>query len=103
MKFMNTCSFIISSKKISVWSNVFVECLVYFGELEKSSSSLSSVRLAPLTLEASPNTKKPQRACIESFQHCDTLGFLNTRSFGGTNFIVQRNLVSPSLISRMHY
>lgn len=34
-----------------------------------------SFEFAPLTLEASPNTKKQDRACIEGFLHFDTLGF----------------------------
>ena len=69
-------------KKIRVCSKVFVECIVYFGEL-KEASSFQSVSL---THEASPHTDKLKRACIESFQHFDTLSSRNPRSSGGTNF-----------------
>ena len=72
---MNTCSFIVHFKTISACSKVFVEYIIGFGELEEVSSSSSSSRhLVPLDLEASPNTKKLKRACIESFQHFETLG-----------------------------
>ena len=71
-KFMNTCSFIIHVKRISACYKVFVECILCFSELEEVSSSFES---EPLTLEASyNNTKKLKRACIERFQHFDTLG-----------------------------
>ena len=76
--------------------------MICLGELEESSSSTSFVQLAPLTLEAFPNTKKLKRASIESFEQFDTLGSLNPRYSSGTYFIVQRKLVSPSLISHMH-
>ena len=52
--FTNTSSFIILLKEISACSKMFVECMVCFGEHE-----------------ASPNTKKMKRTCIESFGHFD--------------------------------
>ena len=42
IKFMNTFSFTISSKKLTVCSKVFVECIICLGELEEFSSSSSS-------------------------------------------------------------
>jgi hypothetical protein len=84
---MNTCSFTIPFNKISACSKVFVECILYLGELKEAFSSL---QLTPLPPEVSPTTKKLRklkRACIESFQHSDTLGSQNPRSSSGTNFI----------------
>ena len=50
-KFMNTCAFTISLKKISACSKMLVECIIYFGEHEEaSSSSSSSFQVASLTL-----------------------------------------------------
>ena len=94
---MNACSFTIHLKKISECPKVFVECLICFGELEEASSS--SFQSTPLVHETSPNTKTLKRACIESLRHFDASGSQNPRSYGGTNFIVYRNLVSPSLTS----
>ena len=37
-KFMNTCSFTIHFKKIIVFFKVFVECIIFLGELEEVSS-----------------------------------------------------------------
>ena len=62
-KFMNTCSFIMHFKKSSECSKAFVECTICFGELREVSST--SFQLAPLTHEASHNTKELKRACIE--------------------------------------
>ena len=45
---MNTCSFTIHFKRTSVCSKVFVECIIYYVELEEMSTSVQSV---PLTLE----------------------------------------------------
>ena len=59
-----------SVKKNSARSKMFVECMVCFGDLDgasSSSSSSSSSQSVPLILEASPNTKKLKRACIERF------------------------------------
>ena len=64
---------------------MLVECIICFGDLQEASSS--PFQSVPLTLEAFPNTKKLKRACIESFRHFDTLGSINPKSFGGTNFI----------------
>ena len=47
-KFMNTCAFTISLKKISACSKMLVECIIYFGEHEEASSS--SFQVASLTL-----------------------------------------------------
>ena len=52
-------------KEIHSFSKVFVVCITCFGELKEASSS--SLQLAPLTHEASLNTKKLKRACIERF------------------------------------
>ena len=49
-KFMNTCAFTISLKKISACSKMLVECIIYFGEHEEASSSSSSFQVASLTL-----------------------------------------------------
>ena len=53
-KFMNTCSFIIHFNKISVWSKMFVECIICFGEHEETSSSSSSSQLASPLLRHLP-------------------------------------------------
>ena len=50
------------------------------GEFEEAHSSLQTW---PLNIEASPKTKKPKRACMESFLHFATLVGRNLRSFGG--------------------
>lgn len=55
IQIMNTCSFTINLEKINVCSKVLVECIIYFGKLDKASSCF---QLAPLTFEASPNNKK---------------------------------------------
>ena len=81
-KFKNTCSFIIHVKRISACYKVFVECILCFGELEEVSSSFE---LEPLTPEASDNTKKLKRACIERFRHFDTWGSRNPKSSSGTH------------------
>ena len=84
-------SLIIPLKKISACSNVLVECIMCFGELEKASSS-SSLQLMPLTYKLFTNTKRVKGAYIESFQNFDTLGSPNpSRPYVGTNFIVYIN------------
>ena len=70
--------------------------------LSSSSPSSSSLQLAPLVLEASPNTKNMKRACIKSFRNSDTLGSQNHDLSSGTNFLVQENVISPLLISDTH-
>ena len=64
---MNTCSFALHFKRISVSSKVFVECITCYGELEEASSSSSSFQSTPLTSKVSLNPVKVNRACIESF------------------------------------
>jgi hypothetical protein len=70
---MNACSFTIYFKTISACFDVFVQCIMFFGEFEEASSSLS-FQSAPLDRKAPPNTKKVKRTCIERFYHVDTLG-----------------------------
>ena len=54
-------------KKSNMCYKVFAKCVLCFGELEEiSSSSSSSIQLAPFTLAASTNTKKAKRDCMES-------------------------------------
>jgi hypothetical protein len=83
-KFKNTCSFIIHVKRINACYKVFVECILVSSELEEVSSSFES---EPLTPEASDNTKKLKRACIERFRHSDTLGSRNPKSSSCTHFV----------------
>ena len=74
---MNTCLFTIHFKKTSVCSKVFVECIIYFGELEEASSYsllLLLIFSQPLNPETSHNTKKLTRVCNESLWYFDTLG-----------------------------
>ena len=69
-KFMNTCSFIIHFKVISLYSRVFVKCITCLGQLEEaSSSSFSSFQSAPLTYEVYLDIEKLKRPRVESFQH----------------------------------
>ena len=66
--------FSIHFKEISACSKVFVEHMICFGELEEASSSYSSsIKSTPLNPKVSPNTKKLERVCIESFRCFDTL------------------------------
>ena len=57
---------------MSACFEVFVECIVCFGEFEEVSSSF---QLVLLTLEASLNTKKLKRTCTKRFLHSDTLSY----------------------------
>ena len=85
---MNTCTFTIHFKTISVRFKVFVKCIICVDELKSSfSSSSSSFWSVPLNHEASPNTEKLKRACIESFQCVNTLGSQKPTYNDGTNFI----------------
>ena len=51
--------------KISVCSKVFVECIIYLGELKET--FLFPFQSTPLAFEASSNTKKLKKASIDSF------------------------------------
>ena len=60
------CSFTTHFKKLSAWSNVFVELKICSGELEEASPLLLNGRHS-LTSEAPYNTHNMKRACIEPF------------------------------------
>jgi hypothetical protein len=61
-KFVNTCSFTLHFKKMSMYSKVFVEGIICFGELVEA--AYSSFHSASLTLEASPNTKETKESLL---------------------------------------
>jgi len=66
-----------NSKKMSVCSKVFVECVICLGELE----GLLLLRLLLLRRRQSLSRHllpliKPKGACITNFQHFDTFGLL---------------------------
>ena len=67
---MNTCSYTIHFKKISSCSKVLVECMIYFGELNKTSSSSSPSSSEPLIRFATFNTKKLKRSLFFAMYAC---------------------------------
>ena len=72
------------------------------GELEEAFPSFQS-----MIPKASRNTKKLDKACIESFRHFDTfggtLGSRSPRSFSITHFIRSKSLMLPPLPSHTRY
>ena len=90
---MNTCSYTIHFKEISLCSKVFVECITYFGKLNKASSSSSSSS-EPLIREATSNTKKLKRNLLISIYECKCVHhMLSTKKLGHQASSVPREII----------